>query len=167
MAEPKAPASKDASSGIDIRLVRKLADILADTGLTEIEVEQGGLKIRVAREVTMAAPQMTYAAAPVAAPQASAAPTPVAAAPAAPAEETQRGEIVKSPMVGTVYLQPQPGSPSFIKVGDQVSAGQTLLIVEAMKTMNPIPAPAAGVVLKILVEDGQPVEFGEPLVIVE
>ena len=91
-----------------------------------------------------------------------------AAAPAAPAEEApQRGEAVKSPMVGTVYLQPQPGSPAFIKVGDTVSAGQTLLIVEAMKTMNPIPAPNAGVVLKILVEDGQPVEFGEPLVIVE
>jgi len=159
-----------ADNGIDTRLVRKLADILADTGLTEIEVEQGDLKIRVAREVTVAAPQMTYAAAPVAAPQApaAAAPPPVAATAAAPAaEEPQRGEIVKSPMVGTVYLQPQPGSPSFIKVGDQVSAGQTLLIIEAMKTMNPIPAPAAGVVLQILVEDGQPVEFGEPLVIVE
>ena len=166
MAEPKAPASKDASNGIDTRLVRKLADILADTGLTEIEVEQGDLKIRVAREVTVAAPQMTYAAAPLAAPQAPVAPAAIVIAPAA-AEEPQRGEIVKSPMVGTVYLQPQPGSPSFIKVGDQVSAGQTLLIVEAMKTMNPIPAPNAGVVLQILVEDGQPVEFGEPLVIVE
>ena len=169
MAEPKAPASKDASNGIDTRLVRKLADILADTGLTEIEVEQGDLKIRVAREVTVAAPQMTYAAAPVAPPQApaAAASAPVATTAAPAAEEPQRGEIVKSPMVGTVYLQPQPGSPSFIKVGDQVSAGQTLLIIEAMKTMNPIPAPAAGVVLQILVEDGQPVEFGEPLVIVE
>ena len=166
MAEPKAPTSKDASNGIDTRLVRKLADILSDTGLTEIEVEQGDLKIRVAREVTVAAPQMTYAAAPLAAPQAPVAPAAVVIAPAA-AEEPQRGEIVKSPMVGTVYLQPQPGSPSFIKVGDQVSAGQTLLIVEAMKTMNPIPAPNAGVVLQILVEDGQPVEFGEPLVIVE
>ena len=169
MAEPKAPASKDASNGIDTRLVRKLADILADTGLTEIEVEQGDLKIRVAREITVAAPQMTYAAAPVAPPQApaAAASAPVATTTAPAAEEPQRGEIVKSPMVGTVYLQPQPGSPSFIKVGDQVSAGQTLLIIEAMKTMNPIPAPAAGVVLQILVEDGQPVEFGEPLVIVE
>ena len=156
-----------ADNGIDTRLVRKLADILADTGLTEIEVEQGDLKIRVAREVTVAAPQMSYAAAPVAAPQAPAAPAAAPAVPVAAAEEPQRGEIVKSPMVGTVYLQPQPGSPSFIKVGDQVSAGQTLLIVEAMKTMNPIPAPNAGVVLQILVEDGQPVEFGEPLVIVE
>ena len=134
MAEPKAPASKDASNGIDTRLVRKLADILADTGLTEIEVEQGDLKIRVAREITVAAPQMTYAAAPVAPPQApaAAASAPVATTTAPAAEEPQRGEIVKSPMVGTVYLQPQPGSPSFIKVGDQVSAGQTLLIIEAM-----------------------------------
>ena len=156
-----------ADNGIDTRLVRKLADILADTGLTEIEVEQGDLKIRVAREVTVAAPQMSYAAAPVAAPQAPAAPAAAPAVPVAAAEEPQRGEIVKSPMVGTVYLHPHPGSPSFIKVGDQVSAGQTLLIVEAMKTMNPIPAPNAGVVLQILVEDGQPVEFGEPLVIVE
>jgi acetyl-CoA carboxylase biotin carboxyl carrier protein len=155
------------ADGIDTRLVRKLADILADTGLTEIEVEQGDLKIRVAREVTVAPQQLTYAAPAMAAPQAPAA-APSAGAVAAPAEEApQRGEIVKSPMVGTVYLQPQPGSPSFIKVGDTVSAGQTLLIVEAMKTMNPIPAPAAGVVLQILVEDGQPVEFGEPLVIVE
>ena len=166
MAEPKAPASKDASNGIDTRLVRKLADILADTGLTEIEVEQGDLKIRVAREVTVAAPQMTYAAAPLAAPQAPVAPAAVVIAPAA-AEEPQRGEIVKSPMVGTVYLQPQPGSPSFIKVGDQVSAGQTLLIVEAMKTMNPIPAPTAGTVIDVLVGDAQPVEFGEPLVVIE
>jgi acetyl-CoA carboxylase biotin carboxyl carrier protein len=168
MAEPKASASKDASNGIDTRLVRKLADILADTGLTEIEVEQGDLKIRVAREITVAPQQMTYAAPAMAAPQAPAAVAPAASAASAPAEAApQRGEIVKSPMVGTVYLQPQPGSPSFIKVGDTVSAGQTLLIVEAMKTMNPIPAPAAGVVLQILVEDGQPVEFGEPLVIVE
>jgi len=169
MAEPKAPASKDASTGIDTRLVRKLADILADTGLTEIEVEQGDLKIRVAREVTVAPQQMTYAPAPVAATPAPAAAALVAASPAAApaADAPQRGEVVKSPMVGTVYLQAQPGSPSFIKVGDTVSAGQTLLIIEAMKTMNPIPAPAAGVVLQILVEDGQPVEFGEPLVIVE
>jgi acetyl-CoA carboxylase biotin carboxyl carrier protein len=154
------------ADGIDTRLVRKLADILADTGLTEIEVEQGDLKIRVAREVTVAPQQMTYAAPAPAAPHAPAAPAPAAGA--APAEAVpQRGEAVKSPMVGTVYLQPQPGSPPFIKVGDQVSAGQTLLIIEAMKTMNPIPATAAGTVLQVLVEDGQPVEFGEPLVIIE
>ena len=166
MAEPKAPASKDASNGIDTRLVRKLADILADTGLTEIEVEQGDLKIRVAREITVSAAPVTYAAAPAPAPApAAATPAPPAAAPAEAAP--QRGEAVKSPMVGTVYMQPQPGSPPFIKVGDQVSAGQTLLIIEAMKTMNPIPAAAAGTILQILVEDGQPVEFGEPLVIIE
>ncbi len=155
------------ADGIDTRLVRKLADILADTGLTEIEVEQGDLKIRVAREITAAAGPVTYAAAPIAAPApVAAAPAPAAAS--APAEAApQRGEPVKSPMVGTVYMQPQPGSPPFIKVGDQVSAGQTLLIIEAMKTMNPIPAAAAGTILQILVEDGQPVEFGEALVIIE
>jgi acetyl-CoA carboxylase biotin carboxyl carrier protein len=157
----------ESKDGIDTRLVRKLADILADTGLTEIEVEQGDLKIRVAREITVSAAPVTYAAAPpVSAPAPAATPAPAASA--APAEAApQRGEAVKSPMVGTVYMQPQPGSPPFIKVGDQVSAGQTLLIIEAMKTMNPIPATAAGTVLQILVEDGQPVEFGEPLVIIE
>ncbi|MDR3509845.1 MAG: acetyl-CoA carboxylase biotin carboxyl carrier protein [Caulobacteraceae bacterium] len=164
MTEPKAPASKDATASIDSKLVRRLADILTDTGLSEIEVEQGDLRIRVARTLT-AAPvqQMTYAAGP--APTAAAAPA--VAAPAAPVAEVEAGEAVKSPMVGTIYLQAQPGAPAFIKVGDQVSAGQTLLIVEAMKTMNPIPAPRAGKVLKILVEDAQPVEFGEPLVMIE
>nr|WP_249138145.1 acetyl-CoA carboxylase biotin carboxyl carrier protein [Caulobacter sp. S6] len=158
--------SKDSGGSIDPRLVRKLADILTDTGLTEIEVEQGGLKIRVAREISVAAAPAHYVAAP--APMAAPAAAPVAAAPAAaPAAEPERGEQVKSPMVGTVYLQPQPGAASFIKVGDQVSAGQTLLIIEAMKTMNPIPAPRAGTVLKILVEDAQPVEFGEALVVIE
>ena len=167
MAEPKASASKDASNGIDTRLVRKLADILADTGLTEIEVEQGDLKIRVAREITVAPQQMTYAAPAMAAPQAPAAVAPAASATAAPAEEApQRGEIVKSPMVGTVYLQPEPGAAQFARVGEMVSEGQTLLIVEAMKTMNPIPAPRAGRVLEMLVADGQPVEFGEPLAVI-
>jgi acetyl-CoA carboxylase biotin carboxyl carrier protein len=173
MSDTKAPSSdssqntgKDAGKEgpIDTRLVRKLADILNATELTEIEVERGDLKIRVARQTTMvahAAP-MAAAPAPMAAPQAAGAPAPAPAA-AAPA----RGEAVKSPMVGTVYLQPQPGSDAFIKVGDKVAAGQTLLIVEAMKTMNPIPAPRAGTVLEILVEDSQPVEFGEPLVVLE
>ncbi|HEX4180554.1 MAG TPA: acetyl-CoA carboxylase biotin carboxyl carrier protein [Caulobacteraceae bacterium] len=164
MAEANTPASKDASvgqGGIDPKLVRKLADILTDTGLTEIEVEQGGLKIRVARQVTVAAAPMTYAA--------PAAPAPVAAtAPAAsPPAAAPRGQEVKSPMVGTIYLRPSPEAAPFVKVGDRVAAGQTLLIVEAMKTMNPIPAPAAGVVLEVLVSDAQPVEFGEPLVIIE
>ena len=163
MAEAKTSASKDANDSIDPKLVRKLADILTDTGLTEIEVEQGGLKIRVARQLTMAAAPVTYqavAAAPTAA---------TATGPTAPAAEAEapRGQAVKSPMVGTVYLRPSPEAEAFVKVGDRVAAGQTLLIVEAMKTMNPIPAPAAGVVLEILVDDAQPVEFGEPLVVIE
>jgi acetyl-CoA carboxylase biotin carboxyl carrier protein len=114
-------------------------------------------------DLQVAAP-MTAAPQPMAAPQAAS--SPPAAAPAAAAAPA-RGESVKSPMVGTVYLQPQPGADAFIKVGDKVAAGQTLLIVEAMKTMNPIPAPRAGTVLEILVEDSQPVEFGEPLVVLE
>ncbi len=165
MTDPKAPASKDASGSIDPKLVRKLADILTDTGLTEIEVEQGGLRIRVARELSAAPAPVHYAAAP--APIASPAPVAVATTPAPAAVEPERGEQIKSPMVGTVYLQAQPGTPPFIKVGDQVSVGQTLLIIEAMKTMNPIPATKAGTVLKILVDDAQPVEFGEPLVVIE
>ena len=162
MAEPKAPASKDAPDSIDPKLVRKLADILTDTDLTEIEVEQGTLKIRVARQITAAATPPVYAAQAFSAPPASAPAPAVVVAPA-----PMRGEAVKSPMVGTVYLQPAPEAPPFIKVGDQVVIGQTLLIVEAMKTMNPIPATKAGTVLQILVEDAQPVEFGEPLVIIE
>ena len=159
MAEAKTPAST--GDAIDPKLVRKLADILTDTGLTEIEVEQGGLKIRVARQVTVSAAPVTYSAPTAPAPAA-------AAAPAAPAvEAAPRGQQVKSPMVGTVYLRPSPEAEAFVKVGDRVAAGQTLLIVEAMKTMNPIPAPAAGVILEILVGDGEPVEFGEPLVVIE
>jgi acetyl-CoA carboxylase biotin carboxyl carrier protein len=167
MADPKAAASKDATTAIDTRLVRKLADILSDTGLTEIEVEQGELRIRVARELIAAPQAVTYAAAP--APQAvAAASAPAASAPApAAAAPAQRGEPVKSPMVGTVYLQSQPGSPAFVSVGDRVTEGQTLLIIEAMKTMNPIPAPKAGVITAILVADTQPVEYGEPLVLIE
>jgi acetyl-CoA carboxylase biotin carboxyl carrier protein len=156
---PKAPADP-----IDARLVRKLADILTDTGLSEIEVEHGGLKIRVAKTLT-AAPVQVAAAAPIAmaAPVAAAVATPAADA-AAP---VRAGEVVKSPMVGTVYMQPQPDAPPFVKVGDTVQAGQTLMIVEAMKTMNPIPAPKGGRIVEILVSDAQPVEFGEPLVVIE
>ena len=147
----------DSSEGrpIDTRLVRKLAGILKETDLTEIEVERGDLRIRVARELTVAA-----------APVAPAASTPAASEEAAPPAEHD-GETVPSPMVGTVYLQPQPGSEPFIRVGSIVTEGQTLLIVEAMKTMNPIPAPRDGKVVKILVADAQPVEFGEPLVVIE
>jgi len=165
MAEAKTPkdsSAKDGNDSIDPKLVRKLADILTDTGLTEIEVEQGGLKIRVARQVTLSQAPVTYTA-PVAA-----APTQAVAAAAPPAAEAPpRGQEVKSPMVGTVYLRPSPEADAFVKVGDRVAVGQTLLIVEAMKTMNPIPATVAGVILEILVGDSQPVEFGEPLVVIE
>ena len=170
MSNPKAPADPVEAPAIDARLVRKLADILKDTGLSEIEVEHAGLKIRVARELTAAPVNYVQASAPSYAPTPAAAPAPVAAAPAAeaaPAPAAARGDAVKSPMVGTAYLSPQPGADAFIKVGDTVNAGQTLLIVEAMKTMNPISAPKAGKVVEILVADAQPVEFGEPLVVIE
>ena len=168
MADSKTPAPKLKNDEIDTGLVRSLADILNDTDLTEIEVERGDLKIRVAREVTMAAP-VQYAPAPA---QMAAAPAPVAATPAAmpsdPATIVARsGEEVKSPMVGTAYLQASPEAPPFIAPGDKVKKGQTLLIVEAMKTMNPIQAPRDGVVKEIMVGDAQPVEFGEPLVLLE
>lgn len=168
--DPLDPTAKarpsDSRSGepIDTRLVRRLADILKATDLTAIEVEQGDLRIRVAREISV-----VQAAAPaIAAAPLAAAPAPVvAASAAAPAAPVRSGDLVKSPMVGTAYLQPQPGAPAFIRVGDKVSEGQTLIIVEAMKTMNPIPAPRAGVVAEIMVGDGQPVEFGQPLVVLE
>ena len=156
---PKAPADP-----IDARLVRKLADILTETGLSEIEVEHAGLKVRVAKTLT-SAPLAHYAPPPPAAthhPMSNPGPAPVAAEP-----PRARGDTVNSPMVGTVYLQPQPDADPFVKVGDVVEAGQTLFIVEAMKTMNPIPAPKGGRIVEILVSDAQPVEFGEPLAIIE
>jgi acetyl-CoA carboxylase biotin carboxyl carrier protein len=159
--------SSNSSDTIDTRYVRRLADILKATDLTSIEVERGGLRIRVAREIgVVAAPMAGAVAAPMAAAPAAAPVSPMAAS-AAPAPPVRTGELVKSPMVGTAYLQPQPGSPAFIKVGDQVSEGQTLILIEAMKTMNPIAAPRAGVVAEILVGDAQPVEFGQPLVVLE
>ena len=169
MADSKTPAPKLKNDEIDTGLVRSLADILNDTDLTEIEVERGDLKIRVAREVTMAAPvQYAAAPAPVAhAPAPAAAPAPVSM-PSDPATIVARsGEEVKSPMVGTAYLQASPEAPPFVQPGDKVKKGQTLLIVEAMKTMNPIQSPRDGVVKEVLVGDAQPVEFGEPLVLLE
>jgi len=168
MAESKTSAPKLKNDEIDTALVRGLADILNDTDLTEIEVERGDLKIRVAREITMTAP-MQYAPAPV---QAAPAPAPAAASPASMPSDpaaivAKQGEEVKSPMVGTVYLQASPEAPPFIAVGDKVKKGQTLLIVEAMKTMNPIQSPRDGVVVEVLVGDAQPVEFGEALVLLE
>jgi acetyl-CoA carboxylase biotin carboxyl carrier protein len=156
-------AGADTDTAIDTRLVRKLAAILTDTGLSEIEVERGELKIRVARQIgahTMVAAPLAAHAPPQAAVSADLGPAPLTAA-------AVKGEAVTSPMVGTAYLSPQPGAAAFIKVGDKVDAGQTLLIVEAMKTMNPIPSPRAGVVAEIIVADAQPVEYGEPLVILE
>lgn len=154
---------------IDAALVRSLADILNETELTEIEVERGDLKIKVKREITVAAAPVAYAAAP--APFAPAAAAPVAAPASMPSDPAsivaRSGEEVKSPMVGTVYLQASPEAPPFVKPGDMVKKGQTLLIVEAMKTMNPIQSPRDGVVTEILVGDAQPVEFGEPLILLE
>lgn len=149
------------NSTIDQDLIRQLALLLTETDLTEIEVEHENLRIRVARTIT-AAPASYQVAAPVA-------PVVVAAAPAAPAEVSLAGHpgVVPSPMVGTAYRSPEPGSKTFIEIGDTVREGQTLLIVEAMKTMNQIPAPRSGVVKAIMVEDGQPVEYGEPLLIIE
>ena len=154
---------------IDAALVRQLAEILNETDLTEVEVERGELRIRVAREITVNAAPVQYAAAP--APVAAAAcrlPLLPSAMPSDPATIVARaGEEVKSPMVGTAYLQPSPEAPAFVQPGDKVKKGQTLLIVEAMKTMNPIQAPRDGVVADILVGDAQPVEFGEALVLLE
>lgn len=149
------------------RLIRELAELLNDTGLSEIEIEKSGLKIRVARSVTVAAsvaPQAQFAA-PVA--------PPLPGAHAAPAvgdgtaDPAKHPGAVKSPMVGTAYRSPDPKAQPFIEVGARVQQGETLLIIEAMKTMNQIPAPRAGTVTAILFENGQPVEFGEPLVIIE
>ncbi len=148
-------------SGIDQQLIRDLAGILEETNLTEIEVEQEDLRIRVSRTP---APVQAYAPAPV---QAVAAPAPAAqAAAAAPAADVSKN-AVPSPMVGTAYGAPAPGATPFIEVGQKVKEGQTLLIIEAMKTMNQIPSPRAGTVTAILFEDAQPVEFGEPLVVIE
>lgn len=149
---------------VDIELVRQLAAVLDETNLTEIEVEDGDRKVRVARKVS-AAP-VAYAAAPVAAaPLAAAAP---ASMPSDPASITPAHEnAVKSPMVGTAYLSAEPGAKPFVAVGSQVKAGDTLVIVEAMKVMNPIAAPHGGTVKAILIDNGQPVEFDQPLVVVE
>jgi acetyl-CoA carboxylase biotin carboxyl carrier protein len=150
-------------NGIDKGLIRDLADILNDTDLTEIEVEQDDLRIRVSRaSATQYVQAPMAAAAPVAA--AAVAAVPAAAAPVAAADNKN---AVTAPMVGTAYLSPAPGAKAFIEVGATVKEGQTLLIIEAMKTMNQIPAPRSGKVTEILVNDAQPVEYGQPLVIVE
>jgi acetyl-CoA carboxylase biotin carboxyl carrier protein len=138
----------------DIEIIRELAELLETTGLSEIEVEQGTLRVRIARKGGV---NSIAATAPLPSPVV----TPVPAAPPPSADG------VPSPMVGTAYLAPEPGASPFIEVGKQISAGQTCLIIEAMKTMNPITAPKSGTVTSILVEDGQPVEFGQPLFVIE
>lgn len=149
---------------VDTGLVRSLAELLVETGLSEIEVEDSDRRIRVARTI-QAAP--VAVAAPVAAPApAAAAPAP-ATAPAAPAPAAVSANAIKSPMVGTVYLASEPGAAPFIAVGKSVSAGDTLVIVEAMKVMNPIVAPRSGTVSAILVENAQPIEFDQPLVVID
>ena len=148
-AKPSAPINSD--------LVRQLAEVLNETGLSEIEYDSGGLRIRVARQVGVLAHAPAYA-------PAASAEAPAAAKPADPASHPG---TVKSPMVGVCYFLPEPGAAPFIKLGDQVSEGQTLALIEAMKTFNPVKAARGGKVVKILIESGSPVEYGEPLVIIE
>jgi acetyl-CoA carboxylase biotin carboxyl carrier protein len=146
---------------VDRALIVELSELLNKTGLTEIEIEQEGTRVRVARgAIASAAPAVAVAPLHTLA-------QPVAAGEAAAIDPAKHPGVVISPMVGTAYVAPEPGSKPFIDVGSKVKAGDTLLIIEAMKTMNQIPAPRAGTVIQILFEDGQPVEFGEPLVIIE
>ena len=163
MAAPR-PTGKNGSkkdemskSGVDQELIRQLAALLKETELSEIEIETDNLKLRVSRQVSQVSAH--FAAAP-------SAPAAAAAAPA-PADAASHPGAVASPMVGTAYLAAEPGTPPFVTIGATVKEGQTVLIIEAMKTMNHIPAPRAGKVTAILVEDGQPVEFGEPLLVIE
>jgi acetyl-CoA carboxylase biotin carboxyl carrier protein len=174
---PSKPASKEADastemanlkSAIDADLIRELAKLLEETGLTEIEFERSGERVRVARRARR--PVGSAAAAAVAAAAVAAAAQPATArvpAEGGPIDLTSHPGLVTSPMVGTAYLGAEPGARPYVEIGSRVSIGETLLIVEAMKTMNQIPAPRAGIVTQILIEDGQPVEFGEPLMIVE
>jgi acetyl-CoA carboxylase biotin carboxyl carrier protein len=155
MAEERKPVTKKEVT-FDKDLIRELADLLGETGLSEIEIEHEGKRVRVARTVTVSAPL-------------------AADAPRTAREPAERGGkddhhhpgTVHSPMVGTAYRSPEPGAPPFVEVGTRVTAGQTILIIEAMKTMNHIPAPHAGTVLAVLVDDGQPVEYAEPLAVIE
>jgi acetyl-CoA carboxylase biotin carboxyl carrier protein len=153
-------AKSPKTSMVDHALIHELTKLLDETGLTEIEIEQNGQRVRVARgTVAPAAPAPRATAAPQ--------PQPVAESIKAPIDPAKHPGVVNSPMVGTAYGSPEPGAKPFVEIGGAVKAGDTLLIIEAMKTMNQIPAPRAGIVRQILFEDGQPVEFGEPLVIIE
>jgi len=153
--------AKDTTSP-ESQLIRELADLLNETGLSEIEIEKSGLRVRVARQINVTSGVVAPAT------SAAVAPAPAAVDAAAGGQDASKHPgAVKSPMVGTAYRSPEPGAPPFVEVGSRVSQGDTLLIIEAMKTMNQIPAPKAGTVAAILFENGQPVEFGEPLVIIE
>jgi acetyl-CoA carboxylase biotin carboxyl carrier protein len=149
------------SGSPDKDLIRELAELLRETGLTEIEIEVDGRKVRVARNITVAASVGAGAF------SAESGRQPREHGERGAAEELHHPGTVVSPMVGTAYRAPEPGAPPFIEVGSQVAAGQTILIIEAMKTMNHIPAPHGGTVLAILVDDGQPVEYAEPLAVIE
>jgi acetyl-CoA carboxylase biotin carboxyl carrier protein len=154
--------SKDAARqnpAVDHDLIRELARLLDETGLSEIEYERDGQRVRVARQPQVAAAGPARQPAP--------ADPPAPAAETTPLDPAKHPGVITSPMVGTAYVGPEPGARPFVEVGSRVEAGDTLLIVEAMKTMNQIPSPRAGTVIQVLIEDGQPVEFGEPLMIVE
>lgn len=167
-ARKKAPAAQKPAGELDI--IRSLAGILNDTGLTEIEFEQKGTRVRVSRGHAVAAPA---AHVPVVHAQAAAPSSPLAVQPAAPGSapakstELDHPGTVRSPMVGTAYRSPSPGTAAFVEIGSTVTEGQTVVIIEAMKTMNQIPAPRSGKITRIFVENGQPVEFGEPLLVIE
>jgi acetyl-CoA carboxylase biotin carboxyl carrier protein len=158
MSENKTAAGRKSGMDVDTKLVRELADMLSETGLTEIEVEDGERKIRVARGL--------FAAPAAVAPPVAAAAIAVPAAAQAESPAPDNSAALKSPMVGTVYLAADPSSPNFVKPGDKVEVGDTLLIVEAMKVMNPITSDRAGTVTEILVDNAQPVEFDQPLVLI-
>lgn len=161
MADSAKPSARKGGIEVDTALVRELAELLAETGLSEIEVEDGERKIRVSRGAAPAAP-IHYSPPPVAPP----APAPAGAAISQPAASADTAGALTSPMVGTVYLAANPEAPNFVSVGDTVKEGDTLLIIEAMKVMNPIAADKAGTVKAILVDNAQPVEFGQPLVVI-
>jgi acetyl-CoA carboxylase biotin carboxyl carrier protein len=157
---PKDTGDRTEGANVDQDVIRELAKLLDETGLTEIEFERGGMRVRIARQ----SQQIVTAVAPS---PASVAASSASIAEALAGELAKHAGMVPSPMVGTAYLSPEPGARPYVEVGSQVLAGQTVLIIEAMKTMNQIPAPRSGRVVQILVEDAQPVEFGEPLMIIE
>jgi acetyl-CoA carboxylase biotin carboxyl carrier protein len=157
MAEEKTPPMTKEPGTFDRELIRELAELLNETGLTEIEIENQGMRVRVARNVTVGVSTLA----------ADVARAPREIGDRGAADETHHPGTLVSPMVGTAYRSPEPGSPPFVEAGTRVTAGQTILIIEAMKTMNHIPAPHAGTVLAVLVDDGQPVEYAEPLAVIE